>query len=297
MNAAILIFSLLLLNIQLASMSEVPLYYGWFLEPEGERRIVQMASSYYDQLLEKPSAVREMLNNFKLEGNNSSALSSYFTRDGLDSSSSTLHVTAMFCGRGSVPECRPYMEKPKLKPATGKEYRLEVIGFVITPKTLGARIQLSSEQLDVWGQNDNKGETSSVNKCCSNLDLGENRTDAGDFQPIVGKGSRAHATLSCANGVSPVQTGYDLVAAVNCEEHCKNDSRYFSLSGARGRYYGNGEFAIYLDKPNFFNSRFVAYINSDSIMSIRNGSTRFGLSWDMISVILLVTLTLRYRVL
>ena len=44
-----------------------------------------------------------------------------------------------------------------------------------------------------------------------------------DFSPVSGKGRRAHITLGTAKGVSPVQTGFDLLEAVSFEQNASKE--------------------------------------------------------------------------
>ena len=235
-----------------------------------------------------------------------------------------LHVTAMFCRHGREPGSKQYHRCQDVRDACGKVYSMKVIGFVITPRTLGARVRLDSACLSLWGQDDEEGlapasgvnasgistgdvsrQMSDVNgdvseniggKCSSNITI--TRGDSGvidrssfdedweaeasqsnlsflesnttgtlretseldlreyeilpntsRFYPTAGFGSRAHVTLGCAAGVTPVQTGLDQINVIKRERKALSYTDItYQLDGAVMRYYGNGCCVVYLDK-------------------------------------------------
>ena len=63
-----------------------------------------------------------------------------------------------------------------VKDSYGSSTELSVVGLMVTPRTFGARVELTPEQLKLWPE-----------------------------------GSRAHVTLGCAAQVEAVQTGLDLL--------------------------------------------------------------------------------------
>lgn len=72
----------------------------------------------------------------------------------------------------------------------GSVYELSLTALFVTPRTVGARVSLTEEQLLLWP------------------DDAEKEVPSGASLPL---GSRAHVTLGCAEGVEPVQTGFDLL--------------------------------------------------------------------------------------
>ena len=64
-------------------------------------------------------------------------------------------------------------------------------------------------------------EKSSLEKISKNLDEDE---ENGVFYPIPGAGKRAHITLGTSEGVRPVNTGIDLLEAVNYEKQAAQGS-------------------------------------------------------------------------
>jgi len=62
-------------------------------------------------------------------------------------------------------------------------------------------------------------------------------------------GSRAHMTLGCAEGIEPVQTGFDLLDILLCEKRKEIVGESFHIDGATLSYYGAGRCTINFDKP------------------------------------------------
>lgn len=181
----------------------------------------------------------------------------------------------------------------------GKCFPLYVIGFTLTPRTFGARLRLTENQLDLWGQDDTETNPSIIShphqpkkhsdkrtkekeagkendlrhslfnqvpqELCKDTLTCEEKclSQADQFHPTSGKGSRAHITIGCAPGVKPVTTGYDLVNIVRREKEAQSSltdvTETFSMSGGTLRNYGDGMWALYLDKEIKVSSLFSAY--------------------------------------
>ena len=144
----------------------------------------------------------------------------------------------------------------------GKVSSLTIAGFVLSPRTVGARVMLTPEQLSVYHQNDlepfsvlpphNNARTQPAS-----TDTGDTRTcpptlrplEGGEAGDIVGpvRGRRAHITLATAPGIKPVQTGLDqldtLLAVSRGHVTCHQ------LEGGTLRGAGQGRWVITLDSP------------------------------------------------
>ena len=73
--------------------------------------------------------------------------------------SRNLHCTAYFAGSHSSEgdissETLSYASRPAVHQAMGRAYKLSIIGFVMTPRTVGARVRLSRRQRKLWAQDD-----------------------------------------------------------------------------------------------------------------------------------------------
>jgi len=145
------------------------------------------------------------------------------------------HCTAKFIRKGDVSD---HSEENEV---IGQASVLHISGLVITPRTFGARVRLTSEQLAVYKQNDNEVELPFINApkpnfqnkpkasatcdnmfpsasvseakavCKTTLKVGHGKSEH-ELNPS--KGRRAHITLGCADDVKPVQTGLDQLAVL-----------------------------------------------------------------------------------
>lgn len=128
---------------------------------------------------------------------------------------------------------------------------LSISAFIVTPRTIGARVMLSGDQLSVYRQPDKEvvvGRMSAELKCNPEI-----RDQVG---PV--RGRRAHVTLGCAPGVKPVQTGVDQleVLAGVARGQC---GQCHSINGGQAVVagVGDGQWIIALQTPVSFNCIFT----------------------------------------
>ena len=143
---------------------------------------------------------------------------------------------------------------------------LLISALVITPRTLGARVQFTPDQLKVYNQNDNEVEvidtpqkpripcksrvqvespscaslSEAIAACSSSLVVDGGRLE--DVQvPVVGR--RAHITLGCAEGVRPVQAGLDQLQVLR-----EAPARTIAIPGGLLANFGDGRWMLSLEK-------------------------------------------------
>ena len=143
----------------------------------------------------------------------------------------------------------------------GKASSLTIAGFILTPRTLGARVMLTREQLTVYHQNDlepftvlpppqNKyrppeNDSEDTRSCEPTLRPLEDN-EAGDIAGPV-RGRRAHITLATAPGVKPVQTGLDQLDTLLAVSRDQGPGH--QLVGGTLHGVGQGRWVIALDTP------------------------------------------------
>ena len=93
-------------------------------------------------------------------------------------------------------------------------------------------MSLSEEQLVLWPADAEKEAQSEVPAAAS-LPLG----------------SRAHVTLGCANGVEPVQTGFDLLEILALQQDGQQGELVEEMELGSLAYYGNGRWLLSLREP------------------------------------------------
>ncbi|XP_061557352.1 2',3'-cyclic-nucleotide 3'-phosphodiesterase [Phycodurus eques] len=196
----------------------LPLFFGWFLLP-----LVQ------DQLRSTSSDFLTTLDDFKKNAVGSSVkegqevpLEQYYKAKG------SLHSTTKFCDYGKAEGAKEYAEKPAVSELYGSVFDLTVSALFVTPRTFGARVSLTEEQLVLWPADAEKEAESSVPGAAS-----------------LPMGSRAHITLGCVEGVKPVQTGLDLLEILVLQQvEPVTDLELGSL-----RFYGEGRWMLELKEP------------------------------------------------
>ena len=156
----------------------------------------------------------------------------------------------------------------------GQASCLHITGFVITPRTFGARVQLTTSQLSVYKQNDDEVEsaelttkhrtpprqqpqkhagadspacaslTAAISACRPSLVMQDDKVER---LPGAGQlaGRRAHITLGCAEGVRPVQTGLDQLQVVRVIEQ---PVTLLNIPGATLAGFGGGRWLVSLDR-------------------------------------------------
>ena len=139
-----------------------------------------------------------------------------------------LHVTARFCeGRSRAAAARQYSERPEVQRALNNLSTARVTALLLTPRTFSARVTLGNDQLTVWDQPDR--ETGPPPPPRDHRDRDGTREDhwqTGPSQPSLAvscsnrplrrdTGRRAHITLGCRPGWSPVTAGFDLLETLD----------------------------------------------------------------------------------
>ncbi|XP_045582125.2 2',3'-cyclic-nucleotide 3'-phosphodiesterase isoform X1 [Procambarus clarkii] len=269
-----------------------PLYYGWFMNEVDSKRICSIGQEWLQLALKVDDFFEDFSQNTQLLS--SEEILQYFSRDSFVDGGNILHCTSKFTGRGKPPGALEYINSSHVRSAMGRCFQLRIIGFVITPRTLGARLRLTEEQLELWGNIDDeeppaniaepmqqrKYDTGSDNHNWTGQDdtseSFENKFSNGGceptfkvvesyfkndrFHPTVGKGSRAHLTIACAPGIRPVNTGFDLINVVKCEQRAlakegldgvqlyDQKVETYTIPGGVLRTYGEGTWVIYPDK-------------------------------------------------
>ncbi len=202
----------------------------------------------------------------------------YFSLKGLVTGPTLLHCTTFFSKYGNQTGSKQYATSSRVKQNTGGAYNLSIIGFLITPRTIGARLSLTQDELALWGGDSVEGAISAEkNHEESNVDprswVNSNNVITSHtfdelnrdkvvscpkgwrpqkFSPTCGLGSRAHLTLGVGVGISAVQTGIDLNTIIQKELQAVKktiDIPTLQLADGIARCYGEGNWAIYLKRP------------------------------------------------
>ncbi|XP_068192445.1 2',3'-cyclic-nucleotide 3'-phosphodiesterase [Antennarius striatus] len=205
---------------QLEEMS-LPLYFGWFLLSSVQDK-VRCTSMDFLKTLDTLEAFKKHLTDFTGKAEKEVDLEQYFKAKG------SLHCTTKFLDYGKAEGAKEYAQNPAVKSAYGSVSELSLIALFVTPRTVGARVSLTEEQLLLWPAD---AETS--------------------VQPTVSLplGSRAHVTLGCADGVEPVQTGLDLLEILALQQEGQQGELVEEMGLGSLAYYGEGRWLLSLREP------------------------------------------------
>ncbi|RXG70025.1 2',3'-cyclic-nucleotide 3'-phosphodiesterase [Armadillidium vulgare] len=124
----------------------LPIYYGWFLNEKDSHLFIEEGKMWIEAMSKIPEFLNDMQRRTKVKSFEGLLEYYKFAQDGI------LHCTSNFIGKYLSEENKEYIEK--CQSVIGKSFNIEVIGFVLTPRTLGVRVKLTKEQLAFWGKDD-----------------------------------------------------------------------------------------------------------------------------------------------
>lgn len=124
-----------------------------------------------------------------------------------------------------------------VKKSYSKAFTLTISALFVTPKTTGAQVELSEQELPLWPNDVDKLSPS-------------------DSLP---RGSRAHITLGCADDVEAVQTGIDLLEIVRQEKGGSRGEEVGELTRGKLFSLGSGRWMLNLTKKLKVRAIFTGY--------------------------------------
>uniref|UniRef100_A0A8C5P441 2',3'-cyclic-nucleotide 3'-phosphodiesterase n=1 Tax=Jaculus jaculus TaxID=51337 RepID=A0A8C5P441_JACJA len=212
----------------------LPLFFGWFLTKKSSETLRKVGQVFLEEL-GNHKAFKKELRQF-IPGDESREkieLVSYFGKR----PPGVLHCTTKFCDYGKEPGAEEYAQQDVVKKSYCKAFTLSISALFVTPKTAGAQVVLSEQELLLWPSDVDKQPSS-------------------DGLP---RGSRAHITLGCAAGVPPKQTGFDLLEIMRQEKGGSRGEEVGDLT--RGKLYslGNGRWMLGLAKKIEVKAIFTGY--------------------------------------
>ncbi|KAL6103207.1 cnp [Pungitius sinensis] len=198
----------------------IPLYYGWFLLSSIQDKVKCTLMDFL-KTLDTLEAFKKHLIDFTGKAEEEVDLEQYFEAEG------TLHCTTKFCNYGKAEGAKEYAQNPAVENFYGSASELSLSALFVTPRTVGARVSLSEEQLSLWPADAEK--------------------EAGPASLPLG--SRAHVTLGCAEGVEPVQTGLDLLEILALQQGGQQGEPIEEMELGSLTYYGDGRWLLSLREP------------------------------------------------
>ncbi|KAF7668734.1 hypothetical protein LDENG_00290980 [Lucifuga dentata] len=203
----------------------IPLYFGWFLLPTIQDK-VRCTSMDFLKTLDTLEAFKKHLIDYTGKSEKEVDLEQYFKAKG------NLHCTTKFCNYGKADGAKEYAEQPAVRDLYGSVFELSLSALFVTPRTVGARVSLTEEQLVLW-PSDAEKEAEAAVPAAASLPLG----------------SRAHVTLGCAEGIEPVQTGLDLLDILVLQQGSQQGELVTEMELGSLVYYGEGRWLLSLREP------------------------------------------------
>ncbi|XP_056404112.1 2',3'-cyclic-nucleotide 3'-phosphodiesterase [Hyla sarda] len=232
----------------------IPLYFGWFLARRDEDFLRKTSHEFLEQL-GNLKAFKKRVQAFGYEEKQKVDLLKHFAK-----SPNILHCTAKFCDYGKVLGSEEYAQQEAVKKAYSKGYTLHISALFVTPRTAGAQVELTADQLLVWPPD------------------AEKEVMPKDTFP---RGSRAHVTLGTAAEVQDVQTGIDLLEFVKLQQLGKEAETLGELTGpvaGKVSYYDNGMWMVNLSSKIEVKSIFSGYYGKPGVSVPLRGSKKGLLS-------------------
>lgn len=128
----------------------IPNYFGWFLNEVDSMELLRIGQKYLSKCSRIPQFRKAYQHMDVLQ---------YYSNYSLGNGSNILHCTACYCDHGDLDAAEDYACRDCVRKWYGKAMQLSVIGFVITPRTFGARVKLSDQDLPLWNQDDLEQQT------------------------------------------------------------------------------------------------------------------------------------------
>ncbi|XP_053707659.1 2',3'-cyclic-nucleotide 3'-phosphodiesterase [Synchiropus splendidus] len=203
----------------------LPLFFGWFFHYAVEDKVKSSVMDFL-KTLDTLEAFNKHMAEFGGKPEKEVDLEQYFKAKG------RLHCTTKFCDYGKVEGSKEYGCSQNVQESLGRMSVLSLSALFVTPRTFGARVSLTEEQLLIW-PTDAEKEADPTVPGASSLPLG----------------SRAHVTLGCADGVEPVQTGFDLLQILTLQQSGQEGELVEEMELGSLRYFGEGRWMLTLKEP------------------------------------------------
>ncbi|XP_051988323.1 2',3'-cyclic-nucleotide 3'-phosphodiesterase-like [Xyrauchen texanus] len=215
---------------------ELPLFFGWFLLSEEEERI-KCATMDFLKTLDTLEAFKQHISEFTGEAEKEVDLEQYFQ------TVKPLHCTSHFCDYGKEEGAKGYAELQVVKDSFGNSDELSVTALIVTPRTFGARVELTEAQMKLWpeGRDKDKVPTSLLPSI-----------------EALPAGSRAHVTLGCSAGTETIQTGFDLLEILALQKEGKEVTQVEMEMGTLS-YLGEGRWFLALREPITADTTFSSF--------------------------------------
>ena len=253
-----------------------PYYLKWAIPYREGKRLENVVKKLVQKCSEADAKFQEFLFK-KMETDIKSLFSTYHMGN---ASSNQHHVTTAYTNPSLIERriSNVYTKSPLVQRLIGLPSFLNVVGLIVTPKCIAARVLLDEQQRKIWGRNDsiNKGEINpiafesssvSIDEALSRLCLGgqisslDCQLPEGGIKPYHGTGCTAHITLGTRGNNRPVVAKETLYQIVQLEAYASPTSQSVTSCNLTVRSFGPDIWVVYFRQPFVVQSLFCGHYN------------------------------------
>ncbi|XP_060076188.1 2',3'-cyclic-nucleotide 3'-phosphodiesterase-like [Ylistrum balloti] len=212
-----------------------PYYFGWFLTVSDSVHLKNIAKECVIESVKIYPEIRDKMfpNIESLSDLTEEMVYQYFSLESIETPC-LLHCTAKFIGnpKKPVPRRAEYLQREDVKAACGKVFELTITGITVTPRTIGARVVLTTAQCKLFDKPEEEERDKFLARSSS-----ANRVNSLGPETIsntLERGRSAHITITAADGVKNVQTTFDLLDI--CDLEWKNLRTVKNIESTQTKY-------------------------------------------------------------
>jgi len=253
-----------------------PYYFKWAIPYREGKRLENVMKKLLQKCTDADAKFQEFLTK-KIETDIKSLFSTYHMGN---ASSNQYHVTTAYTNPSLIERIISdvYTKSPLVQRLIGLPGFLNVVGLIVTPKCITARVLLDEQQRKIWGRNDsiNKGEINPIALESSSVSIDEAlsrlclqgqissldcQLPEGGIKPHHGTGCTAHITLGTRGNNRPVVAKETLYQIVQLEAYASPTSQSVTSCNLTVRSFGPDIWVVYFKQPFTVQALFCGHYN------------------------------------
>lgn len=255
-----------------------PYYFKWAIPYREGKRLENVMKKLLQKCTQTDANFQEFLTN-KIGTDIKSLFSTYHMKN---ASSNQYHVTTAYTNPSTIEKriSNIYTKSPLVQRLIGLPGFLSIVGLIVTPKCVAARVLLDEQQKRIWGRNDsiNKGEVNPIalEASCISIDEAMSRLHLQDqisrscldcqlpercIKPYHGIGCTAHITLGTRGNNQPVVAKETLYQIVQLEAYTSPTTQSVTSDNITVRSFGSDIWVVYFKKSFVVQALFCGHYN------------------------------------
>lgn len=255
-----------------------PYYFKWGIPYHEGKRLEKVVKKLLLKCTKADAHFQEFLAD-KIGTDTKSLFSTYHMEN---ASSKQYHVTTAYTNPSKIGKkvSNIYTKSPLVQRLIGLPSVLKIVGLVVTPKCVAARVLLDEQQKKIWGRNDsiNKGEINPIALESSSISIEESMSGLHlqsqisrsnlDFQfpdgcvkPYHGIGCTAHITLGTRGNNRPVIAKETMYQIVQLEAYASPTSQIVTSDNITVRGFGTDTWVVYFRQAFDIEALFCGHYN------------------------------------